>query len=45
MSGGVLLVFSDMIWGINKFRLPFRLAEILILASYFPAQLLFALSI
>jgi uncharacterized membrane protein YhhN len=45
MIGGILLVFSEMIWGINKFRKQFWLAEILILGSYFPAQLLFALSI
>lgn len=45
MIGGILLVFSEMIWGINKFRKQFWLAEILILGTYFPAQLLFALSV
>lgn len=45
MVGGILLLFSESIWGINKFRKQFWFAEILILGTYFPAQLLFALSI
>jgi uncharacterized membrane protein YhhN len=45
MVGGILLLFSESIWGVNKFRRQFWLAEIFILGTYFPAQLLFALSI
>ncbi len=45
MVGGILLLYSESIWGINKFRKQFWFAEILILGTYFPAQLLFALSI
>jgi uncharacterized membrane protein YhhN len=45
LMGGLLLLFSESVWGINKFRKQFWLAEILILGTYFPAQLLFALSI
>jgi uncharacterized membrane protein YhhN len=43
--GGVLLLISESVWAINRFRKAFWLAEILILGSYFPAQLLLALSI
>jgi len=43
--GGLLLLFSESVWAVNKFRRQFWLAEILILGTYFPAQLLFALSI
>ena len=45
MVGGISLLFSESIWGINKFRKKFWLAEILILGFYFSAQLLFTLSI
>jgi len=45
MVGGILLLFSESLWGINKFRKPFWLAEILILPAYFTGQLCFALSI
>lgn len=43
--GGILLLFSESIWGINKFRKQFWLAEILILGTYFTGQLCVALSI
>jgi uncharacterized membrane protein YhhN len=43
--GCVLLFISESIWAVNRFRKAFWLAEILILGTYFPAQLLFALSI
>ncbi len=43
--GCVLLFISESIWAINRFRKGFWPAEILILGTYFPAQLLFALSI
>jgi len=43
--GALLFLFSDSINGIKRFRKPFGLAEILVLGTYFPAQLLFALSI
>lgn len=45
MLGGILLLFSESIWGINKFRKQFWLAEILILGTYFTGQLCVALSI
>jgi len=45
MVGGILLLFSESTWAVNKFRRQFWLAEIFILGTYFPAQLLFALSI
>jgi uncharacterized membrane protein YhhN len=43
--GGVLLLISESVWAVNRFRTAFWLAEILILGTYFPAQLLYALSI
>jgi uncharacterized membrane protein YhhN len=45
MVGGILLLLSESVWGLNRFRKQFWLAEILILGTYFPAQVLFALSI
>jgi uncharacterized membrane protein YhhN len=45
LIGCVLLFFSESVWAINRFRKAFWLAEILILGTYFPAQLLFVLSI
>ncbi len=45
MVSGILLLFSESTWAVNKFRKQFWLAEIFILGTYFPAQLLFALSI
>ncbi len=45
MAGGLLFFFSDSALALNRFRKKFWLAEILILSTYFAAQLLFALSI
>jgi len=44
-AGGLLFFFSDSIHAINRFLKQFRPAEVIILGSYFSAQLLFALSI
>lgn len=43
--GALLFLFSDSINAVNRFKKPFWLAQILILGTYFAAQLLFALSI
>jgi uncharacterized membrane protein YhhN len=43
--GALLFLFSDSLNGVKRFRKPFGSAEVLILGTYFPAQLLFALSI
>jgi len=43
--GGLLFLFSDSIHAINRFKKQFGAAEVIILGSYFSAQLLFALSI
>lgn len=45
MIGALLFLFSDSVNAVNRFKKPFWLAEILILGTYFAAQLLFALSI
>lgn len=45
LAGGLLFLFSDSVNGFKRFRKPFRAAEVLVLAPYFAAQLLFALSI
>ncbi len=45
MVGALLFLFSDSVNAVNRFKKPFWLAQILILATYFSAQLLFALSI
>jgi uncharacterized membrane protein YhhN len=45
LAGGLLFLFSDSVNGFKRFRKPFRVAEVLVLAPYFAAQLLFALSI
>ena len=44
-GGALLFLFSDCLNGLKRFRKPFGLAEILILGTYFPAQLLLAISI
>jgi uncharacterized membrane protein YhhN len=44
-AGALLFMLSDGILAADRFRRPFRAAEGLILASYFAAQLLIALSI
>jgi uncharacterized membrane protein YhhN len=43
--GAGLFVFSDTLNAVNRFKKPFRPAQVLILGSYFAAQLLFALSL
>jgi uncharacterized membrane protein YhhN len=45
MIGALLFLFSDSANAVNRFKKPFWLAQILILGTYFAAQLLFALSI
>jgi len=45
MIGALLFLFSDSVNAVNRFKKPFWLAQILILGTYFAAQLLFALSI
>lgn len=45
MIGAVLFLFSDSINAVSRFKKPFRAAQVLILGTYFAAQLLFALSI
>ena len=45
MLGGLLFFVSDSALAVNRFRKKFWLAEILILSTYFAAQLCFALSI
>jgi len=45
MIGAFFFLFSDSVNAVNRFKKPFWLAQILILGSYFAAQLLFALSI
>lgn len=45
MIGALLFLFSDSVNAANRFKKPFRLAQIFILGTYFAAQLLFALSI
>jgi uncharacterized membrane protein YhhN len=44
LVGAGLFLFSDTLNAVNRFKKPFRLAEVLILGPYFAAQLLFALS-
>lgn len=45
MAGGLLFLFSDSVNGVKRFRKSFRSAEVIVLAPYFAAQLLIALSI
>jgi uncharacterized membrane protein YhhN len=45
LIGGFLFLISDSVNAVKRFRKPFQLAEVLVLAPYFAAQLLFALSI
>jgi uncharacterized membrane protein YhhN len=45
MMGALLFLFSDSANAVNRFKKPFRLAQVFILGTYFAAQLLFALSI
>ena len=43
--GALLFLFSDSVNAVNRFKKPFGVAQVLILGTYFAAQLLFALSI
>jgi uncharacterized membrane protein YhhN len=45
LIGALLFLISDSLNAVNRFRKSFRAAQILILGTYFAAQLLFALSI
>lgn len=45
LIGAGLFLFSDSANGVKRFRKPFPLADVLVLATYFPAQLLIALSV
>jgi uncharacterized membrane protein YhhN len=44
-AGAVLFLVSDSVLAYDRFGKKFRLARILVLATYFPAQLLIALSV
>lgn len=43
--GSILFVFSDSILALNKFKEPFKIAEFLILSSYYLAQTLITIGI
>ncbi|MCF8241147.1 MAG: lysoplasmalogenase [Melioribacteraceae bacterium] len=43
--GAVLFFISDLTLGINKFKKPFYLAEVIILGTYYTAQIMFYQSI
>jgi uncharacterized membrane protein YhhN len=43
--GACLFLVSDAVLAVNRFRRPFRLAQVVILGTYFTGQLLIALSI
>lgn len=45
MAGGLLFLVSDALNALNRFRKAFGLAQLIILATYFAAQLAFALSL
>lgn len=45
MIGALLFVFSDSVLALDRFRQPFRLARLLVLGTYFPAQWFIAMSI
>jgi uncharacterized membrane protein YhhN len=45
MVGALLFLLSDSLNAFNRFKRPFRLAQVFILGAYFAAQLLLALSI
>jgi len=44
LLGGILFLISDSILALKKFKKPFMLAQVIILATYFSAQLLVASS-
>ncbi|MBP1767572.1 MAG: Lysoplasmalogenase [Candidatus Aminicenantes bacterium] len=43
--GAFLFLASDSVNAVNRFRKPFKAAQVIILSAYFAAQLLFALSV
>jgi uncharacterized membrane protein YhhN len=45
VTGAGLFLFSDTLNAVNRFKRPFRVAQVLVLGTYFSAQLLFTLSI
>lgn len=45
LAGATLFLFSDFMLAINRFRKPLVASPVFVLGSYFPAQLLIALSI
>lgn len=45
VMGAVLFMISDAVLALNKFRKPFISAELIILATYFTAQWLLAVSV
>lgn len=45
LAGALLFVVSDTALAWNRFRRPFRAAQLVVLGSYYPAQLLIALSV
>jgi uncharacterized membrane protein YhhN len=45
LAGAILFVVSDSVLAYNRFVRPLRWAQVLILGTYFPAQLLIALSV
>jgi uncharacterized membrane protein YhhN len=45
LVGAGLFLFSDTLNAVDRFKRPFRPAQVLILGTYFAAQLLFSLSI
>jgi uncharacterized membrane protein YhhN len=44
-AGASLFVISDTVLALNRFRRPFKLARVLTMGTYYPAQMLIALSI
>jgi uncharacterized membrane protein YhhN len=44
-AGALSFVASDTLLAWNRFRTPFRAAQLLVLGTYYPAQLLIALSV
>lgn len=45
LAGALLFLLSDSVLAVNRFIRPLRWAQVLILGTYFPAQLLIALSV
>jgi len=45
LAGAILFVISDSVWATNRFVRRYKIAQALILSSYFCAQWLIALSV